>query len=150
MPGEKNSRYFFVLYNNGETVYFSRNPKGEIHCIKFIKSDGTIAISKAANELLFAENQFYLKNSAGEIIFSLEDYNRIKNNQQVYPSLGEDKSPSIIMLYIDEDLRKTLIKNKVITFDEQSTTIIGLLTEQEKQEQLQSNGFSRTRKPNNR
>lgn len=136
MPGEKEVRYFFLHFKNGPTVYFIRNSAGEIYCTIFKQSLGTTTISQPAEILELSENSFTLKDKLGNTIFSLEDYNRITEEKE--------ENSVIEKIGIDEDLRKNLIQQNIIIYDENASAIEGLLSDEEKTE-MQSKGFSKKR-----
>lgn len=135
-------RTFFILYNNGETFYFSVDSNSKIYCnrLKNVYEYYRKDKMPGADILEFTGNSFCLKSETGEKIYSLEDYyNEIKD---VLPMPTE--LPEVEMLYIDEDVRTHLLSEGIIKYDEKASNIVGLLNA-EKEEPVK--GFARVKRP---
>lgn len=140
MTLREQTRLFFVLYDNGDTFYFTVDGNCTIYCTRFknIYESTRKQAMPGASSLEFVGNSFNLKNAAGETIYSLEQYNEDMNKYLSMPK----EVPSIERLYIDEDVRTNLLDLNMLTFDEEASLIPGLLTEE------QQKSYTRTRRQN--
>lgn len=136
------NRIFFILYNNGETFYFTVDSNSKIYCDRFKNTYEYFRKVKmpGANTLEFTGNSFCLKNEAGEKIYSLEDY--YKEVQNILPI--QQELPEIEKLYIDDDVHAHLISEGIIKYDENASHVIGLSSEEKIVSQT---GFARIKRP---
>lgn len=121
------TRHFFLLLSNGDTIYFTVEKENEIYkiyCEDFIKAfkyDKTKVTPGHSIEL--SKNNFVLKDNIGMTICSLnEEYNKIRNTYN-------SNIPEIKMLYIDNDLRPNLLERGQLLYDESAYDIPGVLYE---------------------
>lgn len=135
MSFKEDARHFLILYNNGDTFFFTLYKNGDIYCEELSKLYKKITGQDiaAANTVEFSSNNFKLKNSAGEIIYSLEQYNKT-----IGESIEEDLA--IERFYIDTDVRNEILEKEKITFAPTVKQIPGLIDETE------TKGYARTRK----
>ena len=147
MKKTNDTRFFFILLSNGDTIYFSVEKQDEIYkiyCEDYVKAfnHNDKGITQIGHSIEFTKNNFILKDNSNTIICNLkEDYNKIRgisNNQE---------RPEIEMLYIDSDIRPKLLERGQMLCDESAYNIPGILYEPV---QEQSTGYSRTKRPNNR
>ena len=136
MKKTNDTRYFFILLSNGDTIYFSVEKENEIYkiyCEEFIKAfnyDKTKVTP--AYSIEFTKDNFTLKDNTGTIIYNLKDnYKKLRN-------IYEPITPEIKMIYIDNDIRPKLLERGQMLYDESAYDIPGLLYEPMKIEQKSS------------
>ena len=132
MASKNNIRTFFVLYSNGDTIYFTVNiAEGEIYCNEFKKMYEKTTNQKmpAANVLEISNNNLNLKNTDDEIIYSLEDYKKEMSKFSILFQRTAYETPVIERIYMDEDIRATLLGLEMVKYDAESSNIPGLLYE---------------------
>ena len=132
-PKEGN-RVFFILYSNGDTVYFTVT-KQEIYCNELFNGLNKNSKNEMAHSLEILGNKIELKNTTKETISCLKKYNNFN---------ASSEEASIEMVYIDEDLRNYLIAEDRLRYDETASMIPGLLPVQP------SIGYSKTRTRNHK
>ena len=137
MSFKEQARHFIVLYNNGDTFFFTVYQSGEIYCQEFNKLYTRITGNElpGAYTVEFTENNFELKSISGETIYSLEKYHQVTGTTM-------DELLKIEKFYIDSDVRQEILDKEKITFGENVTQIPGLLDEAE------IKGRARKRSPN--
>ena len=120
-------RTFFILFNDGDTFYFTLNENNEIQCprLKNIYENTKQRIMPIASILEFNGNGFELKNKQGEKIFSLAEYRKAISKDLPI----QEQTPTIEKVYIDEDVRDYLLSEEKIKYDEECVHIPGLLYE---------------------
>lgn len=127
MKKTNDTRFFFILLSNGDTMYFSVEKQNEIYkiyCEDFIKAfnyDKTKTTPGHSIEL--TKDNFILKDNIGMTICNLkDDYNKIRNTYNSY-------TPEIEILYIDSDIRPKLLERGQLLYDESAYNIPGVLYE---------------------
>lgn len=133
MSFKEEARHFIVLFNNGDTFFFTVLKTGEIYCKEFNKeyTKNTGKMLPCAYTVEFTNNNFELKGITGETIFSLEKYHQLTGTVM-------DEMLSIEKFYIDSDVRQEILDAEKITLGENLTHVPGLLDE----------GRARKRSPN--
>ena len=126
MSFKEQARHFIVLYNNGDTFFFTVYKNGEMYC-KEINNQYAANTGKqlpGATTIEFTENNFELKSNNGKTIYSLAYYHQING-------IAIDETLKIEKFYIDSDVRQEMLDKEKITFGENLTHIPGLLDEEE-------------------
>lgn len=128
MSFKEEFRSFFVLYNNGEVFYFNINQKGEIFCREFTKLFGTAL--PGAHYIEFTNTGFELQDKEGNKIYSLEDYIKTLKEFKLITLLTPQAPTKAEVMYIDEDVRAELLELGKLKYNEETSKIPGLLSEQ--------------------
>ena len=135
MKKTNDTRYFFILLSNGDTIYFSVEKENEIYkiyCEDFVKTfNQDKSKVTPGHSIELTKDNFILKDNIGMSICSLkEDYNKIR-------STYNPNNLEIQMLYIDNDMRPNLLERGQLLYDESAYNIPGLLYDQTQTEQEQ-------------
>ena len=125
MSSTHNNEVFFILFNNGETFYFNLI-NGEIYCKEFKKIYGENMVG--ASTLQLDVNGFSLKQEDGTTIYGLEQYlTGLKNSRQLI--IPNFENSFIERLYINADIRTTLLAEEKLIYTSEASNIPGLLYE---------------------
>lgn len=136
MSSTHNNEVFFILFNNGETFYFNLI-NGEIYCKEFKKIYGENMVGASVIQL--SENGFSLKQEDGTTIYTLEQYLLgLKNSRQL--TIPDFENSFIERLYINADVRTTLLAKEKLIYSSEASNIPGLLYEpiEEKQQHIRT------------
>lgn len=118
-------RTFFLLFNDGDTFYFTLNSPKEIQCTRFknIYENTKSKNMPLTSVVEFIGNEFVLKNNKGEVVYSLKEYRKALS--KILPTTETEQK--IERIYIDDDVRDYLLSEELIKYDEESANIPGLL-----------------------
>ena len=135
MKKTNDTRYFFILLSNGDTIYFSVEKENEIYkiyCEDFIKAfNYDKSKVTPAHSIEITKDNFNLKDNTGMTIYTLkDDYKKLRNTYNPI-------TPEIEILYIDSDIRPKLLERGQLLYDESAYNIPGLLYDQTQTEQEQ-------------
>lgn len=126
MSFKEQARHFLVIYNNGDTFFFTVLKTGEMYCKEFSKQYTQITgkVLPGATTVEFTENNIELKTTTGETIYSLAKYHQLNG-------ITTKEVLEIEKFYIDSDVRQEMLDKNKIAFSENLTQIPGLLDEVE-------------------